>query len=114
MGGEMFEALRRLLSGLWRNGHGDPDREDGEDRPDAITCEEALAHLFEYLDGELEGAERSRVSEHLEVCRRCYPRLEFERSFMEAVRRVRSGRGAPPELRDRVLEALRDEGLDPR
>lgn len=84
------------------------------DRPDRFTCEEAVEHLFEYLDGELGDEESAQVAEHFEVCRRCYPRLEFERSFMEAVRRVRGGDGAPPELRDRVLEVLRDEGLDPR
>lgn len=110
----MFDALRRLLDS-WRNG--DPpeiSRDDDGAGPDPLSCEEALERLFAYLDGELEEPERERVAEHFEVCRRCYPRLEFECSFMEAIRRVRGGDGAPAELKSRVLEALRDEGLDPR
>lgn len=108
----MFDALRRLLDS-WRDGRSPEPDGDGAG-PDPLSCEEALERLFAYLDGELEEAQRERVAEHFEVCRRCYPRLEFERSFMEAVRRVRGGDGASAALKSRVLEALRDEGLDPR
>lgn len=100
--------LKKILSalGITRNG-------DDAGDPEMIPCDEALERLFEYLDGELEGRAREEVEKHLEVCRRCYPRLQFEKSFMEAVRRARSGEGAPPELRNRILTVLEKEGLEP-
>ena len=47
--------------------------------PQRIGCEEALRMLFTYLDGELEAEHRHRVEEHLEECRSCFSRAEFER-----------------------------------
>jgi hypothetical protein len=52
-----------------------------------ISCEEASARLFEYLDGELESVSEEEVRGHLEVCERCYPRVEFEKHFLEAIQR---------------------------
>ncbi len=43
-----------------------------------ITCEEALRLLAAYLDGELEGAHRHDLERHLERCRSCFSRAEFE------------------------------------
>jgi len=48
-----------------------------------ITCEEALTLLAEYLDGELEHADRSSLEHHLAICRACYSRAEFERLLRE-------------------------------
>ena len=45
----------------------------------AIACEEALRLLAAHLDGELNGEERHDVERHLEVCRGCFSRAEFER-----------------------------------
>ena len=71
-----------------------------------MQCEEALEALFEYLDGELDPADSARVEEHLEICKRCYPRAEFERSFLEALERARGGEKASEDLQARVLAAL--------
>ncbi|MGH7710607.1 MAG: anti-sigma factor family protein [Gemmatimonadaceae bacterium] len=46
---------------------------------ETINCEEALRLLAVYLDGELHGAEHVSVQRHLETCRSCYSRGEFER-----------------------------------
>lgn len=77
-----------------------------------LSCSEVLERLFEYLDGELEATTASQVREHLEKCRRCYPRLEFERAFMEALNRARAGEEPPRDLRNRVVDVLREEGLE--
>ncbi len=74
-----------------------------------MGCEEALDRLFEYLDGELDPGEAARVEEHLEICKRCYPRAAFERSFLDALERARERRSAPEELKERVLAALRED-----
>jgi predicted anti-sigma-YlaC factor YlaD len=44
-----------------------------------IDCEEAVRLLALYLDGELHSGERVSVAHHLETCRSCYSRSEFER-----------------------------------
>lgn len=36
-----------------------------------ITCREVLAHLSEYLDGELDDARAARVEAHVQGCLRC-------------------------------------------
>lgn len=48
-------------------------------------CREVLARLYEYLDGELDAAGSDRVRAHLEACRPCLNRFEFERLFHEYV-----------------------------
>ena len=80
----MFDALRRLF--------GRPSGQDGADTSAAdasagemISCDEAAARLFEFLDGELESASEDEVRRHLDVCERCYPRVQFEKHFLEGV-----------------------------
>lgn len=106
----MFETLKKLFGfGNGNSGPGDGRGSGGD--PGMISCQEALDRLFEYLDGELEGFTREQVAHHFEVCRRCYPRLQFERAFLEAVRRAERGEEAPPHLRERILGFMEEEGL---
>ncbi len=79
-----------------------------------ISCEEAMARLWEFLDGELEDAEAGAVRKHLEVCRRCYPKFDFQKAWFEHVRRA----SRPIELSDdprrrlfqRILEQEAESG----
>ena len=78
-----------------------------------MKCEEALYSLFEYLDGEVDESTERRVREHLEVCRRCYSRAEFERAFLEAVASSAHSERVPDSVRERVLAVLDDDGWSP-
>lgn len=44
-----------------------------------IDCEEALRRLFDYLDAELHEESQREMEQHLERCRSCFSRVEFER-----------------------------------
>ncbi len=78
-----------------------------------IPCEEAAARLFEYLDGELEDVSEEEVRVHLDVCKGCYPRVQFEKHFLDALRRSQNGGRVSEDLRARVLQSLReDKGPD--
>jgi anti-sigma factor (TIGR02949 family) len=44
-----------------------------------INCEEALRRLFDYIDAELAGESHREMEQHLERCRSCFSRLEFEK-----------------------------------
>ena len=74
-----------------------------------MKCEEALEALFEYLDGELDPSDTARIEEHLEICKACYPRAQFERSFLEALDRAKQSQAAPEAVQARLLEALNQE-----
>lgn len=69
--------------------------------PGGITCQEALERMYEYLDGELDPERSDRVRRHLEVCRRCWPRFELERAFID-------------HIRSRGLRPTREHGLEER
>jgi anti-sigma factor (TIGR02949 family) len=54
-----------------------------------MTCEEALRLLAVFLDGELRGEPHDALESHLEVCRSCYSRAEFERRLKAEIGRLR-------------------------
>ncbi|MDT8436141.1 MAG: zf-HC2 domain-containing protein [Gemmatimonadota bacterium] len=57
-----------------------------------ISCEEAVARLWEFLDGELEHVDEDEVRQHLEICRKCYPKYDFQRAYFERLRRAEKRR----------------------
>jgi len=77
--------------------------------PEGIDCEEVMAQLYEYIDGELEcEGTTERVRKHLDLCKRCYPHYDFERAFLRFV--SEQGRtNTPPELRRKVFQAMLEE-----
>jgi anti-sigma factor (TIGR02949 family) len=56
--------------------------------PNPINCEEALRLLAAYLDHELYFTEREGVQRHLEICRSCFSRAEFERRLKGEISRL--------------------------
>jgi len=70
-----------------------------------ITCEEVIAHLFAYLDDETDAEKRSYIAHHLEECRACYSRAEFEKALRAKVRQL-GDKEAPAALRRRVKALL--------
>ena len=74
-----------------------------------IRCEDALAHLWDFLDGELGPEEEAAVKKHLEICDRCYPQYDFQRAYFEYTRRIRNREATPPGLRRRLFETLLKE-----
>lgn len=76
-------------------------------------CERAMRQLWDYLDEELTNERMSDVREHLMSCSRCLPHHDFERAFLQALASTRGDHVMPPELRGRVLGALRQAGFAP-
>ncbi len=76
-----------------------------------LDCESVMRELWDYLDAELTPDRMVAIRAHVEMCTRCYPQYEFERSFLDAV--VRSAREHPAldSLRAKVGEALVARGL---
>jgi mycothiol system anti-sigma-R factor len=62
-----------------------------------MDCDEALAELEAYLDGELPSEARNRVETHLSECSPCFSRGEFRRRIREIVRHKCGGVTEMPE-----------------
>jgi predicted anti-sigma-YlaC factor YlaD len=60
-----------------------------------MTCDEALRLLAVFLDGELHDVSHAAVERHLEVCRSCYSRAEFERRLKAEIGRLRREEVSP-------------------
>jgi anti-sigma factor (TIGR02949 family) len=71
-----------------------------------MTCEEALKHLVAYLDRETDAHTAAEIQRHLEECRACFSRAEFERRLKVYVREAGSST-APERLRVRIREVIK-------
>jgi anti-sigma factor (TIGR02949 family) len=71
-----------------------------------IGCNEALRHLLEYLDQELEGTKSREVKQHIDLCRSCFSRAEFEQQLKDRLRRAGNER-AGGEFEKRIKTLLK-------
>lgn len=74
-----------------------------------IRCEEAIHRLAEYLDGELSDREDAEVERHLETCRSCWSRAEFERRIRSRLADLRYDE-VNPDFERRIRTLLRRFG----
>jgi mycothiol system anti-sigma-R factor len=73
-------------------------------------CQEAIATLYSFLDGELTPERREQISHHLDDCAPCFEAFGFEAELKAVI--ARNCRDEVPEsLRKRVAEVLRKEAL---
>lgn len=71
-----------------------------------MNCEQVVEHLWPFLDGELDGATSDELKQHLDECRRCFSRAEFERRLRTMVRRSCKGEPAPAPLQERMRRLI--------
>ena len=70
--------------------------------PDDITnCAEALKVLAEHLDRELDERRDTQLHTHLDSCRSCYSRAEFERQLKAQIRTLGT-HDVPDDLATRI------------
>lgn len=70
------------------------------------NCEDALRLLAAHLDRELEAPVHQQVERHLETCRSCYSRAEFERGLKQSLAAL-GHEPVRPALADRVHSLIR-------
>jgi mycothiol system anti-sigma-R factor len=68
-------------------------------------CEEALAELYTFLDGELTDAKRHAISSHLESCNPCVEIFDFE-AELRIVVSTKCTEQVPESLRARISDAI--------
>jgi anti-sigma factor RsiW len=72
----------------------------------AISCQEVVEIITDYLEGRLSAEDVAIFEAHLELCDGCRWYLDQMRITIAAVGRVEET-DVPPELRDTVLDAFR-------
>lgn len=70
--------------------------------PAELSCQESLALVYEFLDGELAADWNEAVRRHVQKCRRCYPHFDFERMFLDYLHEAGNEARANPELELRI------------
>jgi anti-sigma factor (TIGR02949 family) len=87
-----------------------PARTQLEELGLSSACAEVLRHLWDYLDDQItpEGAERLRA--HMAACPKCQQYKQYQGCFLEAMSRLRTGLGAPEQLRERLAASLKEQG----
>jgi anti-sigma factor (TIGR02949 family) len=76
------------------------------DLVDQVDCQQALDHLYEYLDGELTPLAEAAIKAHLAVCAPCFALFGFEQAYLRFLEARTRAQGAPPALRRRILDQL--------
>ena len=77
--------------------------------PGGIDCDEVMAQLYEYIDGELDNPQQvEAIREHLRLCKNCFPQYEFESAFLRFIAE-RGGAEAPAGFRRRIFQRLLEQ-----
>ena len=71
-----------------------------------MNCNESLERLYQYLDSDLEKAPRGEIEKHLERCRHCWDRFEFEKKLIERFKSSCCREKCPDSLRRRIQALL--------
>jgi anti-sigma factor (TIGR02949 family) len=70
------------------------------------SCEDAVRLLAAHIDRELDAPAESQMERHLEICRSCYSRAEFEKRLKSSIAHL-AREPVRPELADRVQTMIR-------
>ncbi|MDR7555515.1 MAG: zf-HC2 domain-containing protein [Armatimonadota bacterium] len=75
-----------------------------------ISCKDAVARLWEYLDRNLGRVEERELEEHLGLCRHCCGELEFAQQLRTRLRQEGPAVTLPPETRHKLEAFVRSLG----
>ncbi len=74
--------------------------------PHETPCDDVLASVFDYLDGEIDHEAKLRIRAHLDECGPCLKEYGLEEAIKVIVRRSCSHEDVPVDLRDKVLAKI--------
>jgi len=80
---------------------------DGEDD----DCVQALARVYEYLDGEMSADDLMQIREHLDDCGPCLRQYDLDKALKALVRRS-CRESAPADLRERIMVKITEVRIE--
>jgi mycothiol system anti-sigma-R factor len=69
------------------------------------SCEKVLQEIWDYLDQEITPESCAEVKKHLDLCRSCFSRLEFQRHLREKMR-DKTNHICPEKLKQRIQKLV--------
>ena len=79
---------------------------DYQDQLRRSNCEQALAEVYTFLDGELTAEKRVLIAGHLDSCNPCFEAFDFEAELRMVISAKARTDEVPEELRIRIAERL--------
>ena len=70
-----------------------------------LSCEQVIQGIWAYLDKDLKEVEIVHVQQHLELCRACFSRCEFERLLRESMQK-KTNHCCPDKVKARIKSIL--------
>jgi mycothiol system anti-sigma-R factor len=86
--------------------HDHPHDHDHDVVSSASRCEEALAEVYTFLDGELTDGDRRLIASHLDGCNPCFETFDFEAELRAVISTRAHSDEVPETLRIRISEKL--------
>jgi mycothiol system anti-sigma-R factor len=74
-------------------------------------CAQALARVYEYLDGEMSPADLEQIREHLDDCAPCLKQYDLDTALKALVRRS-CRESAPADLRERIMVKITEVRIE--
>ena len=76
-------------------------------KPHEVPCDEVLAMVYDYIDGECQEAQKHRILEHLQECGPCLRQFGLEETVKALVQRSCACEHAPDHLRVEIMTRIR-------
>lgn len=73
-----------------------------------ISCSEAVKRIFELIEEGLKPSKKKELDEHLEVCRECCDRYEFEKLLKDKIQELEKQNKAPKRLVKRIDKLVKN------
>lgn len=70
-----------------------------------IDCSQSIARVFDFIDGHLSPEAEAEVNLHLETCRHCFDRYEFEKLLKLRFRHMKTN-PLSGKLRTRIAQLI--------
>lgn len=79
-----------------------------------MICKEAIEQLYEYLDNELDEKNYLKINQHLDMCRTCCEKFEFEQALRNIVKDRTQMHKMPQYVKQSIIKQLSEmhEELD--
>ena len=72
-----------------------------------MNCRESLEKLYQFLDRDMDQVPMSEIKKHLDRCRHCWDRFEFEKLLKERLKKSCCKEICPDSLRQRIQSLLK-------
>lgn len=69
------------------------------------SCEQVIQNIWDYLDREMCSTDVSEIEKHLDLCRGCYSRIEFEKILREKMKNS-TEHCCPEKLKQRIKDLI--------